>query len=262
MTIDVGFSGILVFLLVFVRLAGMILLNPLLNRSNVPMMARMGLVFFLTILIAPLQSAAVVTAMGDLEYIFAVIRELFIGAIYGYAFSVFYFMLYFAGDTMDTDFGIAMAKTFDPATQIQVSFSGQLLNIIFGLYIFATNSHLALIRMYTDSFALIPLGGATFSVDILTFAVRLVSSVFMLALRLVAPFMVAEFALQITMGILMKFVSQISIFVINFQMRIVLGLLLLFLFAPFIGQFIDTYITVMFDNLADATAILAAGTSA
>ena len=262
MSIEIYFSGLLVYLLVFARMAGMILLNPLFARNNIPQMARMGLVLALTLLIAPMQPVAPVLAMSDLEYAFAILRELFVGAVYGYVFILFYYLLFYAGDVMDTDIGLAMAKSFDPATQIQVSFSGQLVTMFFVMYLFATGSHLALIQMYADSFEYIPLGAATLSLSISAFIMELFVSVFMLAIRLVAPIMVAEFILQASMGILMKFIPQITVFVINFQLRILLGVLLIFLFAPFIGQFIDNYIVVMLDNMMGATEVMSGNVTA
>lgn len=257
MSINLGVSAVLVYLMVFARLSGMIMLNPIFGRIDVPGMVRAGFVLFMALLIAPMQPTENILAMGDVEYIFVVVRELFVGAVYGYVFSLFYYLLYLAGDLMDTDFGLSMAKSFDPATSIQASFSGKMLTAVFILYIFATGSHLALIRMYAQSFELIPLGTIQISTDIVSFCIKLFAGVFGLALRLVAPFMVAEFVLQLCMGILMKFIPQISVFVINFQLRILLGLIMLFLFAPYIGQFIDNYITTMFDALAESAAIFA-----
>ncbi len=260
MSISVMFASILVYLLVWVRLAGMVLFNPFLSRNNVPVLVRFGIVLFLMLLIAPLQPASTVqavAAMSDIEYMFAMFRELFIGLVYGFIFQLFYYFLFMAGDMMDTDFGLSMAKTFDPATSIQASFSSTLLTILFALYLFASGSFLALIHLFAESFTLIPLGASTFSTDILSFVLRLFTDIFLLVLRVIAPFMVAEFVLQASMGILMRFVPQVTVFVINFQLRIILGLILLFLFAPFIGQFIDNYITALFDSLSEATAVMA-----
>ncbi len=256
MQIEIAFEGLLVYLLVFTRLAGMFLLNPVFNRNNMPQMARMGLILCLALLIAPLHPLDAVQDLSGLELSFSIFRELFVGAIYGYVFLLFYYFLYYAGEIMDSDIGLAMAKVMDAASQIQVSFSGQIVTIFFGTYLFATGSHLALIQMYADSFLYIPLGASTLSISISGFITELFISVFMLAIRLVTPLMVAEFVLQVSMGILMKFIPQITIFVINFQLRILLGILLLFLFAPFIGQFIDDYLTVLFDSLFMSTEVM------
>lgn len=251
MTMTLAFTSVLTFLLVFARLTAMLMFNPLFSRVNIPNITRMGLVFVLSLLLAPLQPAGLVEGMSDVIFLFSLVREVFIGLVYGFVFQIFYYMLFFAGDMMDTDMGVAMAKTFDPATSIQTSFSGGLLTMLFALYIFASGSHLALIRIFAESFRMIPIGTGGLSVTVAQFVIKLFSSIFLLALRIWAPFMVAEFILQASMGILMKFIPQITVFVINFQLRILLGLLMLFLFAPLIGNFIDNYIGSLFTALAD-----------
>lgn len=259
MTLEIGFQGLVLFLLVLARFAGMIGFNPLLSRNNVPAVVRAGLVFFLSLLVAPTLSAANLPDMGGFAFAFALVRELAVGLVYGYVFNLFYYFLAYAGDFVDTDIGLAMAKTFDPGTNIQSAFTSTLFTLLFSLYIFATGSHLALIKIFCESFQMIPPGAHTLNTGIFSFAIQLFISVFLLSLRLVAPFMVAEFILQASMGILMRFIPQITVFVINFQLRIILGLLMLYLFAPFIGQFIDNYITALFSSLIDATAVMGGG---
>lgn len=260
MTIDIGFANILLYLLVWVRLAGMILFNPLLSRSGVPAQVRMGLVFLITVLIAPLQPQEVAIAvyeMGTASYAFAVLREAAIGLVFGYVFQIFYYLLFNVGDMMDTEFGLSMAKTFDPATNIQASFSSRILTTLFTLYFFLTGSHLVIIRLFADSFATIQVGTFAFTTGILSFVLQLFTQVFSLSIRLVAPFMVAEFILQASMGILMKFIPQITVFVINFQLRILLGILMLFWFAPFIGEFVTNYLDVMLSSLVRTVEVMA-----
>lgn len=259
MQIEMYMSGVLVYMLVLVRFAGMILFNPILARTGIPAIVRMGLVVFLTLMFAPMQPVDAVLAMTTLQYTWAAVKELFLGFVYGFVFQIFYYLMYTAGDQIDTDIGLSMAKSFDPATNIQAGFSSSFLVTLFALYFFATNSHLALFNMFGTTFEQIPLGVFTISTNIFSFIIDLFVSIFLLVLRLAAPFMVAEFILQASMGILMKFIPQITVFVINFQLRIMLGILMLFLFAPFISDFIDRYLVVLFDNLVDIPAVLASG---
>ena len=43
-------------LLIFARIAGMLLLNPIFGRRNIPMMVRMGFVLWLSLFLLPLVS--------------------------------------------------------------------------------------------------------------------------------------------------------------------------------------------------------------
>lgn len=258
-TLDLQFAALLVYMLVFCRFAGMFAFNPMLVRSNVPARIRVALALFFTLLVAPMQPIEAVYSMSDFEYLFAIVREVLVGAVYGYVFQIYYNFLHMAGDLIDTDIGLSMAKIFDPSSNIQASATGRLFNLIFVLYFFSTGSHLALFRMYVDSFNMIPVGAAGLSSNIIVFAIDLFSSLFSLILRLSAPIMVAAVILQAALGILMKFIPSISVFVINVQLRVLLGLILLFMLAPFIGQFINNYIDLLFTDLTAAVQILATG---
>lgn len=238
-------------LLVFARMGGLLGMNPLFNRRNVPAMMRAGLIFLLTALIAPGIAAESLglDAMNSFELAVSMLKELFVGFACGYVFQVFYYMLFFAGDLMDTHFGMSMAKVFDPGTNIQMSASGNLLNILFVLYILATDSHLLLIRIFTDSFQILPVGAVLISQEGARFFIDLFVSAFSLAMRLVFPFMAAEFVMELSMGILMKLIPQIHIFVINIQFKMLLGLILLLAFAAPVSSFLDNYMRIMLENL-------------
>lgn len=244
------------FLLTFARLGGLIGMNPLLNRKNIPNSVRAGLIFIMTILLAPNVSTNLVDNLNSLELALGMMKELFVGMACSYVFQVFYYMLFFAGDLMDMQFGMAMAKVFDPGTNIQMSVSTNWLNIIFVLFIFATDSHLLLIKLFADSFNILPLGMAVFSENSAKFFVDIFVTAFSLAVRLLIPFMAAEFVLESAMGILMKLIPQIHVFVINIQFKLALGLILLLAFASPISSFIDNYMRLMLENLQYAFSAL------
>ena len=243
------FNYFAVFLLVFARMSGMILLNPLFARNNVPNMVRMGLILALTILISPTQPQATVAAFSDIEFVFAIFKELFVGVVCGLVFQFFYYMLFFVGDVLDTQLGLSMAKVFDPATSIQMSVTGNLVSILFILYIFVTDSHLLLIKLFASSYMIVPVGAVGLSTDVSSFIINLFTSTFSLALRLALPFLVASLTVEMSMGILMKLIPQIHVFVINIQMKLILGILLLMLFAQPMASFVDNYMSIMFQNI-------------
>ncbi len=249
---NLSFNYFTVFLLVFARMSGMILLNPLFARRNVPNQVRMGLILALTLLISPTLPQAPVAALSDIEVIFSIYKELFVGALCGIVFQFFYYMLFFVGDMLDMQMGLSMAKVFDPATSIQMSVTGNLLGVFLILYIFVTDSHLLLIKLFASSYMVVPVGAAGLTPEVGGFLINLFASVFSLAFRLGLPFIVASFTLEMSMGILMKLIPQIHVFVINIQMKLALGILLLLLFAHPVGSFIDNYMAAMFENIQRA----------
>ena len=229
------------FLLVFARLGAMIFPSPVFGRKNVPMRIRAGLVLALTLLLVPVLNAGAVSALSGFDMVEGLVREILLGLIVGFVFQIFFFMIFVAGDMLDTVFGLAMGKVMDPGGGVQVSVLGQFLNVFFFLYFFATGSHRLMIKLFAYSFELIPAGAAAVSME--------KAGPFVLAIRLTLPFVAAEFVLEAAMGVLMKLIPQIHIFVINLQVKIIAGILLMMLFAVPMGQFIDRYIGTLFEDV-------------
>ena len=67
-------------LLVFARMGGMLGMNPLFSRRNVPAGVRAGMTLLFTVLVAPGVSAAAVTGLDSLGLALALLRELFVGS--------------------------------------------------------------------------------------------------------------------------------------------------------------------------------------
>ncbi len=240
-----------VLMLVFVRFTGMLAFNPLLSRRGVPAAARMGFVISLTMLVAPGLSAEPFTRYTTVQMVGALFRELAVGFVCGCVFQVFYYMLIFAGDQMDMAFGLSMARAFNPNTNIQMSVSSNYLNLFFILYLFATNSHHILIRLFTSSYLIIPPGQGVITQNVAQFMFELFSYAFSLAVQLSLPFVAMELIMEFSIGILMKFIPQINVFVINIQLKILLGLFLLFAFTPVVGTFLTNYLDTLFRRMQD-----------
>ena len=85
--------------------------------------------------------------------------------------------------------------------------------------------------------------------------VELFIQTFLLAVQLSLPVLAAELIGQVGMGILMKAIPQINAFVINIELKVVLGLVLvLLLMAPFSDFLLEAERT-MLDSLHQVLAL-------
>lgn len=246
---EIVLKNIHIFMYVFVRLAAIILMNPIFSRTSIPATVKSSLVLFTTLIVAPI--VPVTASPGNfIDLALGLGREVLVGFALIFVFNIYYYMLMFAADIMDTQFGMSMAKMMDPQTNVQVAITGTLMNVLFMLYFFATNSHLELINVAVGSFQLVPPGAAGISVEnTVDFVFTLFSTTFILALRLALPFVAAEFILEVSMGILMKLIPQIHVFVIHMQGKILLGVIMLAALTIPITKFIDNYIVAIFDSM-------------
>lgn len=238
-----------VFLLVFARMGGMIFIHPVFARRGIPSMVKVGLTLTLSLLIAPTAAAgspALQAAAGTFGMAEALLREVIMGLVIGSLFQLFFYMIFVAGDLLDTVFGLAMGKVLDPAGGVQSAMLGQFINVFFYLYFFATGCHLLTVRLFAYTYEIVPAGAATLITrDMAWYLAGMFGSVFAMAVKLAVPFVAAEFVLEVSMGVLMKLIPQIHVFVINIQSKIILGMILMLLFARPIGAFLDGYFARM-----------------
>lgn len=251
-------NNLSVYLLVFSRMTGLFAFNPVFSRRNVPASVRAGLILCLTMLLAPNAPYLLPSGNGQsFQLVLGMGRELLIGGICALLFLLFYYLLFFAGDIMDMQFGLSMARVFDPGTNIQASLSGNLFNTLFLLYFIATDSHLLLIRIFAASFELIPAGGSIQWQLISGFMLEVFFSAFSMVLHLALPFLAAEFVVEVSMGILMKLIPQIHVFVINIQTKVLLGLFMLLVFIQPIGNLVNQYMDALMRTIQQAISVLA-----
>lgn len=244
------------FALVFTRIGAMIFFNPLLNRRNIPAQFRVAFVLGLALLVVPNLPADAVREIGGLSLLFAMLKELFTGFCFGCIFQIYYHLLFVAGDMIDMGFGLSMAKAFDPSTNIQTSLSSGFLQLVFIVYFFVTDCHLVFVRLVVSTFDLVGIGAMQFGADIGSFVCTQFVSAFGLIMHLAVPFIAASFILEIGMGVLMKLIPQIDVFSMHFQLKILFGLGLLFLFAVPVTEFIQSYLNEMFVQMQNLIGVI------
>ncbi|NLG93626.1 MAG: flagellar biosynthetic protein FliR, partial [Clostridiales bacterium] len=76
------------------------------------------------------------------------------------------------------------------------------------------------------------------------------------AVKLALPVLAAEFIAEIAVGLIMKAVPQIDVFVINIQGKVILGFLILLIMVPSLSTFLERLITLMFDNISQVFVML------
>jgi flagellar biosynthetic protein FliR len=77
-----------------------------------------------------------------------------------------------------------------------------------------------------------------------------------MGLQFAMPIIVIEILSEVAIGIMMRVVPQINIFAINFQVKIIVGMLMIFLlFAP-MSDLIDRVWRSMFDRLIEIIELM------
>ncbi len=244
-------------LLVFARILGIFSFNPILARSNIPARVRVGATLLITYVICmTLQPESVDFGNTMGEYVMFFLREIFIGLVLGFICDLFLYMIYFAGDIMDAQAGLGMAKVFDPSTSIQMSLYGSYIGFMMYLYFFVSNSHLTLIKIFMHSFEVIPLGTGYINGEIGWIIFEMFSNIVVLMLQLSMPLIAAELIVEFCMGVLMKAVPQVQIMVVNIQLKVLLGFFILFAITSPLSEFIAGYTENMLNTCQEVLPLI------
>lgn len=242
---------IMLFSLIFMRMAGFILLNPILGRKNVPGMFRGGMVLVFTLLIYSYTRAQVPEPVNSIEYAVLLIKEFAMGFTVGFIIDLFTMVITFAGSVIDFQMGLSMATIYDPQTNTQTAVTGSLYNTYFMLLFFAVDGHLALIKLLLQSAEVVPYGQVVFGTEIAWAMIQIFNNCIILSMKFAFPLIAIELLTEAAVGILMKMIPQINVFVVNIQAKIIIGfLMLIFLFSPmsdYLGKVINEMLLTVQD---------------
>ena len=231
-------SSLTLFLLITARMSGCILFNPLLGRRGIPGLVKGGFILMLSL------SAFALTPLPEqvpdtlLTLALTFLLELFLGYVLGLAVNLFFYIPLMAGSVIDMQMGLSMASTYDPASGIQVTATSTLFNVLMSMLFFAANGHHTLIRIFLASGRVVPFGRVALGEDLYAALIEMFIDCTVLGVKLCMPILAAELIGQLGMGILMKAIPQINVFAINIELKVIIGLMLTFLFLIPISEFL------------------------
>ncbi|WP_322172819.1 flagellar biosynthetic protein FliR [Acutalibacter caecimuris] len=252
-------NGLTLFMYIFMRMAGFVLFNPFFGRNNIPAYFKSGMTLVLAMSVSYTYTGTVTAPATFIELAVRLMLEVAIGWFIGVIINLFLFVPAYAGHIMDEQMGMAMAQTYDPSFQGQATPAANVLNIFAILIFFTANGHQTLLRLMLDSGGLVPFGSAALGNAAAEKVAQLFIECTLLAIKLCLPVLGAELMGQVGMGVLMKAIPQINVFAINIELKVLVGIILLyFLISPF-SEFLMEMENTMLLEVEQAIALAGGG---
>ena len=231
-----------ILILILVRISCFVYVAPFFGTNNVPSRVKIGLSLLVSILIFSSVDQSQVAYTGLFGYAVIVLKEGITGLLMGFAANIGNSLILFAGNIIDMDIGLSMAQEFDPMTNSQVTITGSLYQYLLLLMLVVTDMHHYLLRALIDSYEVIPVNGQVFDWNSLAGSMAtFMTDMFVIAFRIVLPIFASMMILNCILGIMAKVAPQMNMFAVGMQMKVLLGLLILFLtvsLLPGIADFI------------------------
>ena len=256
---DLVVNNFLSFIFVIARISGIFSFNPIFSRQNVTTRIKVGAsIAFSVVTLMYMGGGLYYDVHGIPDFVFTLLKETAIGMVLGFMTNLVQTVIVYGGDIMDTQVGFGMAKAMDPATGIQMPLMGNLYYYMFLLYFFIVGGHLKYIELFIMSYDTLPIG-FSFTADTLNliyFIANYLGTVLTLAVKFAMPIIAAELITEFILGVMMKAVPSIQIFVLNIQLKIVIGLIVLLSIAKPMSDFMEYLMDILFQNLNNALGLI------
>ncbi|RLB42913.1 MAG: flagellar biosynthetic protein FliR [Deltaproteobacteria bacterium] len=228
---------------------------PFFGARGLPSLWKLGFAMVLTIAMLPAVPKTTLPA-STLGFFIVVISEVIMGFTMALGVKFILASVQLAGQFLGFQMGFNMASVMDPQTGGQSSVMSQFLYLVTVLIFFSVNGHHAFIRAIAYSFELIPPNGFSGSPALYTAIAKVSGEMFVIALKLSAPILIALFLSNLGLGIVARTVPQVNILMVGFSINIGLGLILFGIMMNNLSPFLVALIRHMAEILVKAIQLM------
>lgn len=244
-----------VFLLILVRIASFVYTAPFFNTANTPQRVKVAFSFFLSVIVFTLIPDRTLVYSGIIDYATMVIKESVVGLLLGFACNISIQSLTFAGHIVDVNIGLSMATEYDPTLKQQTSVSGSLYYYVVFLILLASGLYQFLISAIVETYTIIPVNGITVNLSLYDSVLQLVVNYFVIGFRVALPVFISLMIVNCVLGILSKIASQLNMFAVGMQIKLIVGFLIMFITV----SMLPSAASFIFQNIKTAIKTVAGG---
>jgi len=244
---DLPIVVVIRFMIVLTRLAGIMICAPLFSSTSVPASVRVFFSLILAFVLAPSLPMEMIPAHLNLGNIAGVMAmEVLFGFVLGFTAMCVFAGLQFAGQVISFQMGFSLINLIDPQSQVEmpvfsffISFIGLLLFLMF-------NGHHWLLLAVSESFSVLPVGGARLSGPLLHQIIGFSASILTIGIRIAAPIIAITIITDIIVGIIGRTAPQIHLLVVGMPLKLLVG----FTCLSFSFYFLPRYLEGIFLTLS------------
>ena len=229
-TVDFNFADLEYFLLILVRVSMFVYVVPFFSMSNVPRRYRIVLSVMISVILYGVLPREEIVYETVFDYAVIVAKEFVTGVLIGMGVNLCSTILALTGVIADMEVGFSMVTLMDPATRQQTTITSTLYQNLIMLILVISGMYQYVIRALAESYELIPVYGAKFdAAKLLNVAISFMGRYVLVGFQICLPIFAAILVLNAVLGILAKVAPQMNMFAIGLQLKIFVGLGVIFL---------------------------------
>lgn len=251
---------ITVFLLVLVRVSAFFVTVPFFSYKTIPQQDRIALSFVLAWMMYYTMDVEPFVVNGD--YFILIIKEAVIGLLLGLLAYIVISAIQIAGSFIDFQMGFAIANIIDPQTGAQSPLIGQFFNMIALLVLISIDGHHLILDGIFYSYQFMPMTQLFpdfGNENLVEFIIKTFTAVFGIAFQMSVPVVATLFLVDLALGITARTVPQLNIFVVGFPVKIIVGMITLFIMIAVMVEVIQNLISILIYSMRNLMVILGGG---
>jgi flagellar biosynthetic protein FliR len=221
------------FLLVLGRIGPLFLLAPLFSSKSIPARAKGVCAVALTVGIAPIALAGHKVPLELGQFVELMLKEILVGLAYAFALAALFAAVSTAGSFLDTLIGFSYGALVDPVTGNQSAVLTQAYILVGILVLIAIGGDQLIIKGVARSYDLVPLLDMPSLPALVSGVQSAFVQVFLSALELAAPVVLAIVITDAAFGVVSRVVPQLNVFAVGFPAKVAVGILVIGVSLPF-----------------------------
>ncbi len=246
------FKNLDLLLVILARVLGFIIILPAFSNRNIPNIAKIGFASILSIIIYT-NSSFSYSISSDTDFVqfsLILIKEFLSGFIMAFSVYAVFSIIYIVGQLIDQSIGFSMINVLDVTSQLQVPITGNLIYMAIISMLIITGGINYLILAFVKSFEVIPINKEMIinNDSIVQHILSLIANYFVFGAQIALPIVGTILLIDVALGLLVKAVPQMNVFVVGMPFKLFIGVLLLYVVSP---MFSGVY-TILFENAYEA----------
>ena len=238
------------FLIVLLRLSGLMLFAPLFSSQTIPMIVRAAFILVAALILTPsLPLSAVPAGIGLGAITGLVATEILSGVLIGFAASCIFAGFQFAGQIISFQLGFSLIHQIDPQTNVESPVFSFMQNYIGLLFFMLINGHHWFLLAVNQSFSTLPVGGVHIQIPVIEHLMTLSSQIFVIGLRIAGPVLAVATITDIILGIIGRAAPQIHILIVGMPLKLLVGFGCLSFSLYFLPRYLESVFSVLYRAL-------------
>jgi flagellar biosynthetic protein FliR len=249
---QVGASQTAGFILVLARISPLFVLAPIFSSRMMPARARGIAAVALAVGMAPVATAGKTVPLDVFGLGELVVKEILIGLAFAFAVAVVFNAISIAGSFLDTLVGFSYGSLVDPITGTQSPVLSQIYGLVGVMIFISIGGDTWMIQGLAKTYDLVPLLAFPSMGALIGGANAAFVQIFVSALELAAPVLIAVVITDAAFGIVARVSPQMNVFQVGLPAKILIAILIFGTSLPFAAGYISDSLQTGIVNALDS----------